>query len=91
MDMFFLWSQQIHAELHNLAIGLAASFVKFVAHHLPKKHIQPNYEDPHTEAEPVDNTKTIITVDFKNLLVEASRYHQDGMTRLNAQVKRTTW
>jgi hypothetical protein len=91
MEMFYLWSRQIHTELTNMAIGLVSTFVKFVAHRLPKKNIHLDYNEQHHDNEPVDHSKTIVTLDFKNLLIQTSRYARDDMTKLNVPVQRTTW
>jgi hypothetical protein len=91
MEMFHMWSRQIHGELSNMAISIVSSLVRFIAYKLPKKNILLDYNTPHTEMEPVDQTKTIITVDFKNLLIETSRYEQDGLTKLNLPIAKSIW
>lgn len=90
MEMFYLWSQQIHGELSNMVVGLVSSFVKFVAHQLPKKHIHVDSES-HVDRLPADSAKAIVTLDFKDLLVKTSRCERSGMTKLNAFVKPTLW
>ncbi len=76
-----------------MAIGLVSALVKFVAHRLPKKNIHLDYNEQQTESEPADHSKTIVTLDFKDLLIKTSRYERDDheMTKLNLPVQRTTW
>lgn len=73
MDVFHQWSRQIHGKITDTIITLAAAFIKFVATTWPKKGAHLDYNTPHVDLEPADSSKTILTVDFKNLLIEYSR------------------
>jgi hypothetical protein len=73
----------------DIVITVASSFIKFVAHRWPQKGAILDYNTPHVDLEPADPSKTIITVDFKNLLIEYSRDERPDLRRLNVPVEKT--
>ncbi len=69
MEMFNLFAKQINSKLTDMLVSVASSFVRYIAHKLPRKEIKIDYNTPHQDHVPADPSKTIITVDFKNILI----------------------
>lgn len=69
-----------------MVVTIASSFIKFMAHRWPQKAVLLDYNSPHVDAQPADPSKTIITMDFKNILIEYSRDERPDFTKLHIPV-----
>lgn len=94
MDEFALWSDQVTNAYLNYAATLVSKILKVLAVIIPKKKLvrgMGEYEALPRNILTQDPDKTIICVDFKNLLIEYCSRSTPGYTRLYTPVKKSIW
>lgn len=64
MEIFQIWSRQIHSQLTDALVAIGSSLITFAANMIPKKRHPIDFRTKMSEHHQADYTKTIIATDF---------------------------